>query len=171
MVIGGNAMKICTRVPSEQARVALAGIVAALLSGCASVPSSAPHFSVAPPAPAGYQDVYIYRFGAYPSKRTPTIAVDGKPVFDPPETAYTVIHLRPGDHWITTKWSWDTGTPPLSWSFPVKDTSVYIRLSGDASTAGFAYHVGTEIRGIPAEQAQWELRKCCRYVAVHGWDK
>jgi hypothetical protein len=148
---------------------AFLALAAASLSSCASVPASAPAFTRAPAAPAGFQNVYIYRIGAYPTKRTPTIAVDGHPVFDPPETAYTVIHLAPGTHWVTTKWNWDAGAPPLSVPLEVTDKSVYYRLSGDFASAGFSWRIGTNLRGIPQDQAEAEMRKCCRYVAAPGW--
>jgi len=147
----------------------LALVAMGCLSGCASVPNSAPRFAAAAAAPTGYQNVYIYRIGAYPTKRTPTIAIDGKPVFDPPETAYTVVHLTPGQHWISTKWSWDAGTPPLSVPFEIANGPVYIRLSGDFDFRGLSYRVGTNIGMVPQAPTEAELSRCCRYVAAQGW--
>jgi hypothetical protein len=153
----------------RRAAMAMAAACALSLSGCASVPRNAPRFTEAPAAPAGYQNVYIYRIGAYPTKRTPTVMVDGKPVFDPPEAAYTVIHLSPGQHWLTTKWSWDTGAPPLAAPLIVKDAPLFIRLSGDFASAGYSFRFGSDLRGLPAAAAEAELRMCCRYMPAQAW--
>lgn len=142
----------------------------ALLSGCASVPSGAPPYARAPEPPSGNTNVYIYRLGAYPTLRTPSIVVDGKKVFDPPEKAYTVITLEPGAHKFVVNWSWDTGWPDLEFPFEVRSgTPLYIKISGSfdykgSDYRGRIYEAGSLAHAVSMSQAEAELTVCCRYI-------
>lgn len=138
-----------------------------VLAACATIPNGAPSYSRAPSAPPHHQDVYIYRLGAYPTLRTPTIAIDGTPIFDPPERAYTVLPLTDGPHQLTVKWSWDTGWPNLKFPFIVTtDKPLYMKISGSFESVGIGrFKAGSLVQVIPQPQAEFELKSCCRYIA------
>jgi hypothetical protein len=136
------------------------------LVGCATVPSSAPAYQREAAAQGDLVNVYIYRVGANPTKRTPTIYVDEKEVFDPPEYSYTVIRLAPGKHSVATKWSWDTGAPNLSFVVEVpKTTSYYLKLTGDFKATGLTYKTTSLARHVEPEVAEAELKNCCKYIS------
>lgn len=139
------------------------------LSACATIPADAPSYSRAVDASPGYENVYIYRIGAYPTLRTPTVAIDGIKVFDPPEKGYTVVSLAKGTHELTVKWSWDTGWPNLTFPFNVTAAApLYIKISGSFETVGVGqFKAGSLVQVIPHVLAESELTSCCRYIAPH----
>ena len=139
--------------------------VALLLTGCVTVPANAPTYSRAAEPPAGQGNVYIYRIGAVPTLRTPTISIDGSPVFDPPEKAYTVVALPVGPHEVLVNWGWDTGAPDLK--FPIQvigATPLYIKITGSFETTGMSYRMGSLAQGVPQVIAEREIEACCRYL-------
>jgi hypothetical protein len=159
--------------------LAIAALAAFILGGCATIPRDAPPYSRAPDAPPRHQNVYIYRLNT-PSYfglqlRTPAIAVDGFPVFDPPENAYTVLALPEGIHQLTSEWSWDLNFFPKSIVLPITVTStepLYIKIGGqclvaalDLSFLGSSHRICTSLQIIPQSQAESELTSCCRYIA------
>jgi hypothetical protein len=150
-------------------RALIIGAIALALSACATIPKGAAPYARAADAPAGFQNVYIYRVGAFPTKRTPTVMIDDVAVFDPPETAYTVVRLKEGKHQFSTHWSWDTGAPALSAPFTVGHQTMYLKLSGDfSSKMGWpliTYTFGSGVRQLQATSAEAELSRCCRYMA------
>lgn len=138
-------------------------------SGCASIPRDAPGYTPAPEASHGNGVLYIYRQGAYPVMRTPTVLVDGKEIFDPPEKAYTWIYLPEGNHRVTIDWSWDTGWPDLSFELPIESgKSHFLKLSGSFEYLGGSWETkweaGSIAADIPPAEAERELRSCCKYI-------
>jgi hypothetical protein len=137
-----------------------------LLGACASVPTTAPAYRREAPALGNLVNVYIYRVGAFPKLRTPTVYVDEKEVFDPPEQAYTAIRLSPGKHTVATKWGWDSGAPNLSFVIDVPQApSYYLKLTGDFKAQGLAFRTTSRARNIEEEVAEAELYNCCKYIA------
>jgi hypothetical protein len=137
----------------------------AVLSACAVVPKNAPPYSRAPDPPPGTANVYIYRIGAYPTARAPTVAIDNKPIFDPPERSYTVIVLPEGRHEFKVDWAWDTGWPDLTFPVAVESqTSLYIKISGSFTQSGLTYEAGSYARRVDQTAAELEMTKCCRYL-------
>jgi hypothetical protein len=143
----------------------LFAIAILMLGGCASVPDSAPSYARAPTPNADLSNVYIYRIGASPTKRTPTIYIDEREVFDPPERSYTVVALAPGKHSIGTKWAVDTGAPNLSFVIDVvRGESYYMKLSGDFKRSGGYWNTTSRANKIDESVAERELLNCCRYI-------
>ena len=146
-------------------RVVLASLLL-LLSACATVPSSAPSYTLAAAPPEGYSNVYIYRHRAYPTLRAPMVQVNGIEVISMAEGAYTVVQLPPGEHHISVNWAWDTGRPDVDASFDVKaDQPAYIKVSGSFEPQGLNYIAGSLIGARTQAEAEPEMRACCRYVA------
>lgn len=137
------------------------------LTACAGVSSHAPAYARAPSPPASSANIYIYRIGAYPTLRTPTIKIDGARIFDPPEKAYTVVSLEEGVHKFTVNWAWDTGWPDLEFPLQVRAGSPkYIKISGSFDTSRSDANVlGSLAQLVPEPAAEAELRACCRYMA------
>jgi hypothetical protein len=136
-----------------------------LLTACATVPGSAPAFSEAPAPTGGEGLLYVYRVGAYPTLRTPKILVDGKPLFAPPERAYTWAHLPAGEHKITVNWAWDTGWPDLHFKVDVAaGQPTFLKISGSFENLGDHYLAGSNASGVDAPMAMEELKACCKYI-------
>ncbi|RZJ01896.1 MAG: hypothetical protein EON90_00850 [Brevundimonas sp.] len=142
-----------------------------LLAGCASVPSNAPAYSRAAEPPPGLSNVYIYRLGAYPILRAPTISIDRRAVISPAERAYTVVTLPPGSHEVQVNWPWDTGWPDLTFKIDVEpNTPLYLKVSGSFThlgsvyPAGLSYEAGSSVHRLPQAVAEPEMTVCCRYV-------
>ncbi len=158
-------------------------LVSAGMSACASVmPANAPDYARAEAPPAGQAHLYIYRNGAFPAKRTPRITVDGKRVFDPPEGAYTMLTLPPGQHVAEMTWTFDLKQPKRATPVTLGDRGVhYLKITGDfdyeppsfqqevvmSMTAGvFSFpHTFSWLVEMPQDAAEREMRDCCRYVA------
>ncbi len=143
----------------------LALSLALSLTACATVPSGAPSYSRAANPPSPNANVYIYRIGAYPTLRTPTVTIDGKAIFDPPEKSYTFVTLAPGSHEFKIDWSWDTGWPDLAFPLVVEPSvPIYIKISGSFTPNGTHYTAGSVARAVQQPVAEQELSSCCRYV-------
>jgi hypothetical protein len=141
------------------------GCLAILLSSCATIPDSAPPFEPAPPRIDGRINFYIYRIGAFPTKRTPTVFVDDREVFDPPEGAYTVVAVAPGMHRVRTVWSGDTGAPNLSFEIAVPSGKpYYLKLTGKLFSSYPRWHNQSEAMSPDQGTAERELTACCRYI-------
>ena len=144
----------------------LCSVVVLLVAGCAGVPRTAPAYSRAPDAPPGRANVYIYRIGAYPTMRIPTISIDGKVIFGPPEGSYTVVALPEGKHEFKVNWGWDTGWPDLDFPFSVESSARYLKLSGSYSPRGDGgFEAGSFAQWMNQSVAEPEMTKCCRYLA------
>ena len=159
------SMDLFTRKTNMRLR-SLPVSLALLLNACAGVPSSAPPYSRAPNPPTTSANVYIYRIGAYPTLRTPAIAIDGKKIFDPPEKSYTVVAIEQGEREFVVDWAWDTEWPDLK--FPlhvVAGDALYVKISGSFESTGGGIEMGSVARLVPQAQAEAEMRECCRYIA------
>lgn len=146
-------------------------VSATLLAGCASLPNDAPPYSQAPAAPEGYATIYFYRVGAYPTLRKPDVLVSGRRVYEPPELAYTWIHVKAGDRQIRVEWASDTRWPAVDFKQTIAGgASYYIKISGSFENKGVtSYNTVTHILGssarlVPTNQAEAELAICCKYV-------
>ena len=146
--------------------VLFSAAVAATASGCAAIPSDAPAYVRATSAPAGLENVYIYRKGAYPTLRSPIIRVNTKEIVSPPEGSYTVFPIVPGVHTVTVEWSWDTGWPNLDFPIEVKPgESFFLKLSGSFDqVSGSTYSAGSVAQQVEPAAAEAEMAKCCRYI-------
>ncbi len=114
--------------------------------------------------------MYIYRLGAYPKLRTPAIMIDGRAIFDPPEGAYTVVALPPGQHEFKVHWSWDAGARSLAFPVTVGTESLYIKISGSFGYTRTeknlpAYEFGSSAWTMEPDAAEADMKQCCRYVA------
>lgn len=137
-----------------------------LTAACATVPAQAPAFKRAADTPPGKANVYIYRIGAYPTLRKPTITVDGTTVFAPPERSYTVIALDRGQHELKVDWAWDTRWPDLAVPLTVESEDLYIKITGSFDRAeGTTYRAGSYALKVDRAVAEAEMAKCCRYLA------
>ena len=147
--------------------IALPVSILVFLTACAGVSSRAPAYARAPSPPASSANIYIYRIGAYPTLRTPTIKIDGARIFDPPEKAYTVVTLEEGEHKFVVNWAWDTGWPDLEFPLQVRaGTPMFVKISGSFDTnQSDANVMGSLAELVPEAAAEAELRVCCRYIA------
>lgn len=136
-----------------------------LLSACASVPTNAPTYARAPEPTPGLSNVYIYRIGAYPTLRAPTVTIDGRVIISPAEKAYTVVALPPGAHEVFVNWAWDTGWPDLRFTIDVEaDKPLYLKISGSFENRGATFVAGSSTKQVPQAVAEREITACCRYV-------
>jgi hypothetical protein len=139
-------------------------LVAVVLTSCASVPA-APRFNPAAVAPPGKANVYIYRTGAYPTLSRPTISIDGKTIFAPPEGYYTVITLNEGLHEFKVDWAPDTQWPDVVFPLEVEYDDVYIKISGSLTRKdGNEYLAGSYADPVDRVTAEAEMTQCCRYL-------
>lgn len=137
-----------------------------LLGACATVPANAPTYARAPEPAAGLSNVYIYRIGAYPTLRAPTVKIDGRAVISPAEKSYTVAQLAPGVHVVDVNWAWDTGWPDLNFKIDVEaDKPLYIKISGSFdNVGGGTYRAGSSAYLVEQAAAEPEITACCKYV-------
>ena len=145
----------------------IAILTAALISltGCASLPSDAPSYSSAPIAPDGYATVYIYRVGAKPNQRKPSVLIGSQKVFEPPELAYTWVYARAVEQPFRIEWAWDTGWPPLAFTMALTTgQSYYLKISGSFENKGTVWRLGSNARWVPRGEAERELTECCKFV-------
>jgi hypothetical protein len=139
--------------------------VMSLWVACATLPANAPKYSRAADPPAGYVNLYVYRIGAYPTLRTPTISIDDKTLFDPVEHSYTVVPLPVGLHRFKVDWAWDTGWPDLVFSIVLSSRPLYIKISGSAVYDGSGtWEAWSYAHDVPPAVAETELVQCCRYI-------
>lgn len=140
--------------------------IALALSGCATIPEAALSYKPAPPPEPGSAIVYFYRVGAYPASRTPSVYINQKKIFDPPENAFTWIYVQEGKHKLLIDWAWDTGPPDLKADFTVKSAeSYFVKISGSFEMVMLSCKFGSTAQLIPKAEAEKELQKCCRYLA------
>ena len=140
--------------------------LAVVLVACATVPAGSPTYRRAPAAPPGKANLYIYRIGAYPTLRKPTISIDGKVIFTPPEGAYTIVTLEEGQHEFKVDWAWDTRWPDLKLPLEIESQDLYIKISGSFTRSGFnEYEAGTYANRVDQTVAEREMAACCRYLA------
>ena len=138
---------------------------ALFLSACASLPDAAPPYSPAPAASDGYATVYFYRVGAYPSLRRPDILISGVPIYEPPELAYTWVHVKAGLHTFKAQWAWDTRWPTVEFKQDlIAGASYYYKLSGSFESTGMKFILGSSLQPIDSVRAIYELTKCCKYI-------
>ncbi|HEY0157392.1 MAG TPA: hypothetical protein VGF28_08920 [Thermoanaerobaculia bacterium] len=136
------------------------------LAACATVPANAPTYRRAPAAPPGKANLYIYRIGAYPTLREPTISVDGKVIFTPPEGAYTVVALEEGQHELKVDWAWDTRWPDLKLPLEIQSRDLYMKISGSFTRSGLNdYEAGSYAFAVEQAVAEREIAACCRFLA------
>jgi hypothetical protein len=128
------------------------------------------------PSPRGESaTLYVYRYRAYPLKRSPDIFVDGVEVPVPEENTYTWIHLRAGERQLRIKWSFDIPKPAAEFPLTfVANHSYYIRIS-DGPTLQPATQprqplpvprvrsLGNGLDLVEPADAEAELRHCCGY--------
>lgn len=146
-------------------RFFLTSCIFALLAGCATVPSTAPTYSRAKEPTSGESNVYVYRLGAYPILRTPTISIDGTAIIKPPERSYTYVPISEGRHEVGVNWAWDTGWPDLKFPITVVSGSpIYIKLSGSFEPQGTIHLLGSLAQIVDQSEAERELTSCCRYI-------
>lgn len=133
--------------------------------GCTSLPRNAPPYSPATLAKDDSGILYIYRLGAYPILRAPTILVNQEKIIKPPEKAYTWVYLSPGTHKMTIDWAWDTGWPDLELEVPIESGKEhFVKITGSFEALGLTHHMGTEALFIEKTVAEQELRDCCKYM-------
>lgn len=166
----------------KRTRTLLMLLVLGSLSACASVPFDAPAYSRAPAAQAGQSNLYIYRTGAFPKARTPSVIVDGKRIFDLPEDAYTMLTLPSGQHKVEMTWALDVRLPNRRVLVILGDQGAqYLKITGDFDfqpgsfeeevlvdmTAGVLSHhqMHSWLVEMPQDAAEREMRDCCRYLA------
>lgn len=148
---------------------ALCAVAMMLTGACATIPSDAPPFSRAAAAPAGLENLYIYRQGAYPTMRSPIVRINGKEIVSPPEGSYTVVPITPGTHTVLVEWSWDTGWPNLDFPIEVKPgESFYMKISGSFEQSGLNYRAGSSASQVEPVAAETEMKTCCRYIRPRG---
>lgn len=144
--------------------------VMTLWVACATLPANAPKYSRAADPPVGYVNLYVYRIGAYPILRTPTISIDDKTLFDPVEHSYTVVSLPVGLHRFKVDWAWDTGWPDLVFSIVLSSRPLYIKISGSSALQCVAgpcsgtYENWSYAHDVDPAVAETELVQCCRYI-------
>jgi hypothetical protein len=71
-----------------------------------------------------------------------------------------------GEREFVVDWPWDTQWPDLK--FPVHvvaGTSLYVKISGSFESTGRGFEAGSVARLVPQDQAEAEMRECCRYIA------
>jgi hypothetical protein len=154
-----------------------AGVVLALLGlagACATIPDTAA-YRRAPDPGAGKVNVYVYRLGRWAACQNPgapTMFVDGRPIYDMSENAYTVVRLPEGTHRLKVVWS-HARCPEPEFYVPVEGgRSMYVKVSDnwDAHTdpdPGPGGAGGIELREIAEAEAEAELRRCCRFLPAH----
>jgi hypothetical protein len=137
-------------------------------AGCVSAPTGQ-QFAGAPAAPEGYATVYLYRLGAIPKLRRPTVFLDDVTVYEPREGEVTWVYVRTGAHTIRVHWARSVGLPDslLKHDF-VAGKSYYSKISGSMAihpliTGGFVGSTDSVIQLTDA--ATDNLTICCNYIA------
>lgn len=166
---GNGRLTSVQHPPRMKTQVSL--LLLSTLVGCASVPADAPGFAPAPPAPAGYATVYLYRVGAFPTLRKPNVMVNQALMVEPPELSYTWAHVKAGAVPFRVEWAIDTGWPPVAFSRDLASgQSYYFKLSGSSENKGLTGYntvthvMGTRVAVVAEAQAQAELLTCCKYI-------
>ncbi len=155
-----------------KARLLLATLVMAALTGCATAPQSAPKFTPAPPAPEGYATVYIYRISEAPYTADITVSIAGKLVVSAPNQGYTWLHVKTGIHLVYAAWPKLPGPvvwPDAAFTELFEPGQVYyLKLSGRLVPQPGANQLGlipaTRIYNMLPEYGTAELHACCRFI-------
>lgn len=150
-------------------RIAL--VLSFLLAGCASsrpdlaqyLPPDAPPYSRAPAPPDGYALVYLYRIGAYPRLHLPDILINNQFAWEPPEHAYTWVHVKAGYTDFQIKWTF-SGWPNLSFTRPLKGGETYYLKFYGGHEGAAPVKLSTMARFVEPAEAENELRSCCRFI-------
>jgi hypothetical protein len=147
----------------------LGAMVMIFASACATVPADAPAFSRAAAAPAGFENLYIYRPPGPPIYGSPSIKIDSNEVASPPSWSYTVIPIASGQHTVLIDWGWWSGWPALDFPIQVKPgESLYLRIGSDLDFS-FMYDTRrSEAQEVESTVAEREMKQCCRYVRPLG---
>ena len=155
-------------------RTFVAALPSMLLLACASVPGNAPPYQPLPIPPQGYSNLYIYRSGVVPKRRTPDVAVDGKMLFSPPEGSYAALTLPAGIHVVSMQWPRETGIPLSGLNINLAPgQSAYVKLSGAATYGNSANvyaalgetRINVQLVEIDLVTAESELQACCKLIA------
>ena len=84
-----------------------AGVLLAVMTGCASVPMASEADDIAAktfaPPPADKAGVYIYRNSNFGSALKKTVFIDGEPIGETGPMTYFYTLLEPGEHQIATQ--------------------------------------------------------------------
>ena len=146
-------------------------ITSLVLAGCAATPNGdAPRFTGSAVPEKDRALVYLYRVGAYPTRRTPEVTASGVLVYEPLERSYTLVRLSPGKHEFKVTWPSDTGWPTASTSIDLPAGSIsYVKVSGDFTVravilGNIVADRGSTIQPIRKAEAETELIDCCRYI-------
>jgi len=124
-------------------------------------------FQSAPPPPAGFALVYVYRVKAS-FGRTPKIVVDGDDVSKLPNNAYTWFYAAPGSHSIRTKWGFMAEIPEIEGLIHVAPGGTYfVKLQGRKMAWGLnATKVNIGLKEVPESEALEDLKKAKKYYAA-----
>jgi hypothetical protein len=150
-----------------------AGLVLTLLglAGACATSDTGPAYSRAHDPGRGQVNLYVYRSGRWASCQklgAPTMFVDGRPINDLVENAYTVVPVREGTHRLKVVWSRGRCPEPELY-IPVEGgRSIYIKVSDNWGPSpdpdlGSGGAGGVELREIAEAEAEAELRRCCRF--------
>ena len=141
-------------------------------AACATIPADAPAYHRAPAPDAGMANVYVYRSQLEAECQkigAPALFVDGKPIYNVVEGAYTVVPLPEGTHKL--KLYWGVGAcPDLEFYFSVEaGQSRYVRFVGTwrqgSTWDNRPAWVGTaKAEELTADVAEPELARCCRFL-------
>jgi hypothetical protein len=158
------------------------------LSACTTVvvPPDAPPYRRAPPPQAGLSNLYIYRTGAFPKARAPSVRVDGKRMFDLPEGGYIMLTLPAGPHRVEIAWALDVRLRNRRVLVNLGDQGAsYLKITGEfdfrpgsaeeellvGMTADVLSHhqMYSWLVEMQQEDAERDLRDCCRNLAPAGY--
>ncbi|MBL1261869.1 MAG: DUF2846 domain-containing protein [Thiotrichaceae bacterium] len=146
-----------------------------LLTGCAA-PATAPSFNIAKATEnrENQSIFYIYREYAEPTAWKPTIYIDSKEIVSLPQESFSWVYLSPGEHKITSKWSFLAGPPDVEFSVKIEpDKKYYYEITGSSKVTGIApVPIGILIFSKTTalvsdheeEKAIPQLEKCCRFI-------
>lgn len=145
----------------------LSSLLIALIAGCATLPSDAPLYSREPAPPEDKAILYIYRLGAYPSKKAPRVFVDDKLIMRPPERAYTWIYLPAGQYKVKLDWAW--GAPDRDLVIRLDEgRSYYLKITGSYESIDGESDFSSALIQLRQIDAEVELKKHCRYIKLRN---
>ena len=141
--------------------------ISLVCAGCASAPTTQ-RPAAAPTAPEGYATVYLYRLGAIPKLRRPTVSLDDTTICEPRERELTWVYVPAGAHTIRVHWAPSVGLPDslLAHDFAA-GKSYYAKISGSLAiqpliSGGFVASTDSvvQVTTTPAD----DLALCCAYI-------
>lgn len=147
-------------------RAVIVMLLAAVVAACAT----AKHRFVPAPAPSGEAAVvYLYRIFAAPPHLPVRFEIDGRPVVELAQPAYTWVTLSSGAHEIRALWPPGSGGVNLDFTAELMPGhTYYFRLGGYQEISGRRWYVSSRIEEITQEEARRELAGCCRYVPAQS---